>query len=173
VLLETARLRLRPFRPSDAPFVLAQLNQPSFVEHIGDRGVRTLEDAERWLREGPLASYAARGHGLLAVEALEREVVIGTCGLIRREGLPAVDLGYAFLPEHWGRGYAVEAARAVRDHGHRALGLTRILAIVSPGNARSIRVLERVDFRLVGPLRLPGEAEEVACYEWNAGGGPG
>jgi len=168
VHLVTARLRLRPFTLGDAPFILDLLNQPSFIAHIGDRGVRTLAQAARYLAEGPLASYAAHGLGLLAVEEAATGALAGMCGLIRRATLPAVDLGYAFLPGFWGHGYAVEAAAAVVDHGHRVLGLTRLLAIVSPGNAASIRVLQKLGFHAEGALRLPGETEDVACYAWDA-----
>ena len=168
--LTTPRLRLRPFTPLDAPYVLQALNEPSFVEHIGDRGVRTLDDAARWLRDGPLASYAANGFGLLAVEERAGGATIGMCGLVRRAGLPAVDLGYALLPAAWGRGYAEEAATAVRDEAHRVLGLGRLLAITSPENAPSIRVLLKLGFRAEGAVRLPGGERDLALYAWEARG---
>jgi [ribosomal protein S5]-alanine N-acetyltransferase len=172
VTLDTERLRLRPFTLADAPYVLAQLNQPSFLEQIGDRGVRTLEQAEAWLRSGPWPSYAAHGHGLLAVEERATGQVVGMCGLLKREALPEPDLGYAFLPGAWGRGYATEAARAVLLHAGHVLGLARVLAIVSPGNAPSIRVLEKLGFRRDGSLRLPGETADVARFAWSAPGEP-
>ena len=164
--LRTDRLHLRPFTGEDAPFALALLNEPSFLRWIGDKGVRDLEGARAYLQGGPLASYARHGHGLLAVDRLDSGATLGMCGLLKRDHLEAPDLGYAFLPAAWGQGFAFEAARAVVDHGHRDLGLRRILALVTPGNAPSIRLLERLAFRSEGLIRLPGEDEGVACFAW-------
>lgn len=167
MILTTPRLQLRPLTEADAPFALALLNEPSFLANIGDKGVRDLAQARAYLREGPLASYAAHGHGLLAVVDRGRGITLGLCGLLRREGLPAPDLGYAFLPAHGGRGFATEAGRAVRDHGHRELGFRRLLALVTPGNTPSLRVLAKLGFRAEGSLRLPGEGADVACFAWD------
>lgn len=160
--IETPRLRLRPFVPADAPFILRLLNEPSFIANIADKGVRSLADAERYLRDGPLASYAAHGHGLWQVEARESRTPMGMCGLIRRDTLPEVDLGYAFLPEFWGRGFAREAASACVDHAREALRLPGLLAIVSPGNDASIRLLEALGFARTGMMELtPGDPVAV------------
>lgn len=150
--LETERLAIRPLAPSDAPFILRLLNEPSFIRNIADKGVRTLEAAEAYLREGPQASYARHGHGLWLVEDRGSGAPMGMCGLIRRDSLPEVDLGYAFLPEYWGRGFAREAASACLAHGRDALGLPGLLAIVSPGNAPSIRLLESLGFARTGMM---------------------
>ena len=166
--LATARLDLRPFTMADAPFVLGLLNEPSFHRWIGDKGVRDLDGARAYLQGGPLASYARHGHGLLAVMHRDSGEPLGMCGLLKRDHLEVPDLGYAFLPGAWGRGFALEAARAVVAHGAHELGLTRVLAIVTPGNAPSIRLLERLDFRSEGLRRLPGEEEAVACFAWTA-----
>jgi [ribosomal protein S5]-alanine N-acetyltransferase len=161
--LETERLLLRPFALADAPFILRLLNEPSFIEHIADKGVRTLEGAEGYLREGPLASYAAHGHGLWMVAHGETGAPMGMCGLIKRDTLPEVDLGYAFVPEYWGLGFAREAARACLAWGREHLGLTGLLAIVSPGNTRSIGLLEDLGFVPNGTLEhAPGDV--VAVY---------
>ena len=160
--IETERLRIRPFTLADAPFALRLLNEPSFIEHIADKGVRTLAQAETYLAEGPLASYAARGHGLWLVEHRVTAAPMGMCGLIRRDTLPEVDLGYAFLPEYWGLGFAREAARACLAWGRESLGLEAVLAIVTSTNAASIRLLEDLDFRRTGSLELaPGDPVEV------------
>ena len=162
--IETPRLRLRPFTLADAPFALRLLNEPSFLEHIGDKGVRDLEGARGYLESGPLASYAKHGHGLLAVELKETGQTIGMCGLLKRYNLDEPDLGYAFLPEAWGRGLALEAARAVMDDAKRE----RLLAIVSQANGPSIRLLEKLAFRFERLAALYEGEPDVAVYAWAA-----
>ena len=151
----TERLRLRLLVPEDAPFILELLNEPAFIRNIADKGVRTLEDARGYLVNGPMASYARHGFGLFAVELKESGQPLGICGLIRREGLADVDVGYAFLERHWGRGFAVEAAAATLAYGMNQLGLARIVAITAPGNQDSIRVLERIGMRFERLIELP------------------
>ena len=163
-MLTTERLTLSPFTLDDDAFILRLLNEPSFIANIADRGVRTLEDARAYLSNGPIASYAANGFGLWRVSLREGGPPIGMCGLIRRPGLADVDLGYALLPEHTGHGYAVEAARAALDYGRAALGLARIVAIVSPDNDRSARVLEKLGFVRDGTFRLPGDTLDLLFF---------
>jgi len=160
-IIETPRLRIRRLRDDDAPFILELLNTPGFLQHIGDRQVRDLDGALRYLQQGPYASHARHGHGLDGVELKASGALIGMCGLLRRETLDAPDIGYAFLPEYEGRGYASEAAAAVLRHGREALGIARIVAIVSPGNAASMRVLEKLGLRRDGSVTLPGQAPAV------------
>lgn len=140
--LETPRLTLRRLQFEDAAFLIDLLNQPSFIENIGDRGVRTIEDAHRYLREGPMAMYEKFGFGLWHT-ARKDGVPVGMCGLLKRDNLPDADVGYAFLPQFWGNGFAHEAAAATLTHGARKFGLTRVLGVVSEGNTSSIRVLEK------------------------------
>ncbi|MFN7959184.1 MAG: GNAT family N-acetyltransferase [Holophagaceae bacterium] len=162
----TERLVLRPFVPGDAPFILRLLNEPSFIEHIADKGVRTLEQAADYLAQGPLASYAAHGHGLWMVQHRTTGNPMGMCGLIKRDTLPELDLGYAFVPEFWGLGYAREAAGACVAWGRDHLGLGGLLAIVSPGNMASIRLLEDLAFRRTGSMTYaPGDEVEVFRLE--------
>jgi len=163
-VLETPRLVLREFTHGDDAFVLRLLNEPSWLRFIGDRGVRTLEDARRYLDDGPFRSYATNGFGLWCVEPRESGAPLGMCGLIRRDTLPDVDVGFAFLPEAWGRGYAMEAASAVLAHARDALGLRRVLAITDPENAASIRVLERIGMRREGTVRMPGETLDLLLF---------
>ena len=167
--LDTPRLRLRPFTPADAPFALRLLNEPSFLHYIGDKQVRTETDALRYLETGPLASYTRHGHGLMAVELKATGSPIGMCGLLKRDNLDHPDLGYAFLPEAWGQGYALEAGRAVMDQAERALGFTRILAVVSPDNEPSIRLLEKLGFKFENLIALYPDEPEVARYAWEPG----
>lgn len=160
--LLTERLIIRPFTQADAPFLLRLLNEPSFIDNIADKGVRTLAQAEEYLRTGPLASYATHGLGLCMVQHRDTGNPMGMCGLIRRDTLPEVDLGYAFCPEFWGLGYAREAAEACLAWGRKSLGLKAVLAIVSPGNASSIRLLEGLAFKRQSSLELtPGDVVDL------------
>jgi len=163
-VLETDRLTVRHFTLEDAPFVLRLLNEPSFLANIGDKGVRNEEDAQRYLRDGPLASYAAHGFGLSAVQLAATGELIGMCGLLQRPTLDAPDLGYAFLPEHWGSGYAVEAADGVVAHARDELGITTLLAITSLDNEASIRVLRRVGYHEIGEVTLEGATSPVRLF---------
>jgi RimJ/RimL family protein N-acetyltransferase len=165
--LSTARLRIAPFTLDDAAFIVELLNDPEWLAHIGDRNVRTLDDARRYLREGPLTSQQRHGFALWAVrrrDASTDAAPIGMCGLIRREGLDDVDIGYAFMPAARGQGLAREAAAAVLRHGFEHLGLQRIVAITSPDNAPSVRVLESIGMRYERRLRLPGRDDESLLY---------
>lgn len=169
-LLSTERLQLRQLTDSDddAHFTLALLNDPDFHRYIGDRGVRTLEDARGYNQRGPIAMYRDRGYGMYRVE-LQDGTPIGQCGLLKRDGLDDVDIGFAFLPEYRGRGYALEAAQAVMNWGESVLALTRIVAIASPDNRASIGLLERLGLRRERMIRLPGGTENLILMGWDAG----
>jgi ribosomal-protein-alanine N-acetyltransferase len=162
--LATARLRIRELAAADAPFMLALLNEPSFIANIGDRGVRTLDDARGYLDRGPLSSYRRHGFGLYLVELGADGTPIGICGILRREELPNPDLGFAFLPAYWKQGYAYESATAIRRHARETLGIRRLLAIVNPANAPSIRLLERLGFRFESTTRRGNEDRPVNLY---------
>lgn len=137
--LATERLTLRQLNDDDAPFILTLLNDPDFISYIGDRAVRTLDDARAYIRNGPVASYAQHGYGLWRVAQAGIDTSIGMCGLINRAGLPDPDIGYAYLPEFRGKGYAVEAAAATLAFARDRLKLTRLLAITSMDNGRSAK----------------------------------
>jgi RimJ/RimL family protein N-acetyltransferase len=162
-VLETARLALRRFTLEDDVFILELVNDPSFVRHIGDKGVRSKDDARRYIHDGPLASYERFGFGLYAVELRAGEP-IGMCGILKRDALPDPDLGFAFLPRYWSKGYALESVAAVLADARERHGLTRLLAITSQDNARSIALLEKVDFRFERMARLSEGAAEVRVY---------
>jgi ribosomal-protein-alanine N-acetyltransferase len=164
VVLETARLTLRRLTPEDAVFMLGLLNDPSFLLNIGDRGVRTLEGARAYLASGPIASYAAHGFGLYLVETKPSGTPAGICGLLKRPELEDVDLGFAFLPRFWSRGYAVEAARGVQVYARDVLGLDRLIAIAAPENAASRRVLEALGFASAGTVTLRADAAPLALF---------
>lgn len=164
VVLETERLRLRHVEPQDAAFVLELVNEPSWLRFIGDRGVRNLEDARAFIDNGPRKMYAQHGFGLLAVERKDDAVPMGLCGLIRRDTLPDVDIGFAFLPRFWGQGYAQEAAAATLQYAREVQHLGRVVAIAKPDNDASDKLLRRIGLRLEGTIRLPGSDEELNYY---------
>lgn len=145
--LHTERLTIRPFTEDDAAFILELVNDAQWLRFIGDKQVRNLDDARRYLRDGPLAMMARRGHALGCVERRSDGQAIGMCGLLKRDSLDDVDLGFAFLPAGRGQGCAREAAAAVVEHGLRTLGLPRIVAITDPDNQASARVLEAAGLR--------------------------
>jgi ribosomal-protein-alanine N-acetyltransferase len=165
IVLETDRLLLRHFEPEDAEFILRLLNEPSFLQNIGDRGVRTLEQASRYLLEGPIRDYERRGYGVYRVVIKESQRPAGLCGLIKRDQFDDVDIGYAFLPEFWSQGFALEAAAAVLDFAWRSVGLEKVIALVSPGNAGSIKLLGKLGFSFSRSARMKPDASEVSVYE--------
>jgi RimJ/RimL family protein N-acetyltransferase len=164
LVLETQRLRLRHLTPDDAPFMLTLLNDPSFLANIGDKGIRTLEQARRFLLDSHIASYARHGYGHYLVERKDTGEPIGTCGLINRSFIGEIDIGFAYLPASWSRGYATEAATAVMDHAQRILAIEGIVAVVSPHNRGSIRVLEKLGLRLAGQTQLAQDGEWLHLY---------
>ncbi len=161
--LHSPRLTLRHFVEDDAPFILELMNEPAFHRYIGDRGLRSLDDARRYLRESPIASYARNGYGLLHVSSNESGLPIGMCGLVRREGLPGPDIGFAISKAHEGKGYATEASVAVIDYCRQHLGITNIYGITQPNNERSIRTLQKLGLRWLEtrPLLEDGPALHV------------
>lgn len=163
-VLQTARLRLRHFERRDAAFILELLNEPSWVANIGERHVRDLAQAEAWIEEKLVAVYARLGFGFWAVERQEDGALLGMCGLIRRDTLPAADLGYAFVPRAWGRGYAREAAAACLHHARAALGLAEVLAITGPDNQASQRLLADLGFTLRETTVLAGETRQTQVW---------
>jgi RimJ/RimL family protein N-acetyltransferase len=159
-VLTTERLSLRQFSVDDSGFMLRLLNEPSFLKNIGDKGVRTLADARSYLLDGAIASYAKFGFGAWMVENQESGTPMGMCGLLKRDALEDFDIGYAFLPEFWSRGYALEAASGVLSYARDTLGLERVAAITQVDNESSIRLLKKLGFAFEGFIRLsPGDPE--------------
>ena len=163
-ILETERLLLRQFSTGDAEFILELLNEPSFIQNIGDRGIHTLADASSYILSGPVASYAKNGFGLYLVLSKETDESIGMCGLIKRDGLDDVDIGYALLPRFWSRGYAVESALAVKAYAKDVIGLKRIVAITDPTNEGSIRVLEKLGLSFEKMIKLSEDDIELKLF---------
>ena len=167
MVVETSRLRLRRLSVDDADFILKLLNEPSFIQNIGDRHVRTIEEARAYILNGPVASYEKHGFGLWLVETKEAGAHIGICGLLKREVLEDVDIGYALLPEFWSKGYALESASAVLSYAREELRLQRVLAVVNPKNQSSIRLLEKIGFEFEKMVRLSEDAPEIKLFAAN------
>jgi len=162
--LNTERLLVRGFDTNDAEFILELLNQPSFIQFIGDKGVRSVDDARNYITTGPIESYRRHGFGLYLVELKDRKVPIGMCGVLKRESLPDPDLGFAFLPEYWGKGYAFEAASAALDQARDFFKLARILAITNPDNDASIKLLATLGFQFERVMKLSTDSDEVKLF---------
>jgi|SRR5215213_1585677 len=164
IVLETERLFLREFSLEDAGFIVTLLNEPSFLRFIGDKKVRDIAGAQQYILNGPSASYKQHGFGLYAVELKESRTPIGMCGLLKRKELADVDIGFAFLPDFWNRGFALEAAAAVMKHAEVTLKLKRIVAITSLDNDSSIKLLERLGFTFEGVIKLSADGEDVKLF---------
>jgi [ribosomal protein S5]-alanine N-acetyltransferase len=168
-VLDTERLSLRRLVPSDDAFILRLLNDPGWIRYIGDRGVRTVEAARAYLEARMLSQYATYGFGLWMVESRAGGEPMGICGLVKRDTLPLPDLGFAFMPAYRGQGFAYESALAVRDYATGVLGISRLLAITSPVNESSARLLERLGF--VAECRMPWAGDDkdpVTVYAFPA-----
>ncbi|MFO1253915.1 MAG: GNAT family N-acetyltransferase [Inhella sp.] len=162
--IETPRLRLCPLGPQHAAFMLRLLNEPSWLQFIGDRGVHNLADAERYIREGPMASVARHGFGFAAAECRHSGQALGMCGLTQRDYLDAPDLGFAFLPEHCGQGLAHEAAAATLQQGLQVLRLPRILATTRDENLASQKLLTKLGLRFERHFPHPDGSRQLRLY---------
>ena len=165
-VVETDRLILRRVEVEDSEFILDLLNDPSWVRYIGDRGVRTLDEARDYILKTLVAMYERLGFGLYLVELKDERIPIGICGLIKRDSLEDVDLGFAFLPKFRRHGYAYESASAVVEHGRRTFGLNRLVAITTPDNYDSVRLLEKLGFSFERMVKLSGDSEEISLFAW-------
>ncbi|BCB03673.1 GNAT family N-acetyltransferase [Bacillus sp. KH172YL63] len=162
-IAETERLMLRWVETDDAGFILTLLNEPGWLKYIGDKGIRTLEDAEKYILNGPKAMYQREGFGLFLVERKVDYVPIGLCGLIKRDGLEDVDIGFAFLEARQSQGFAYEAALAVISFS-KDKGLNRLVAITTKDNTASSNLLEKLGMKHEGYVVLPHDCEELKKY---------
>jgi RimJ/RimL family protein N-acetyltransferase len=161
VLIKTRRLLLRNIDATDADFILRLLNEPAFIRFIGDRKVRSLDDARQYIAAGPQASYQRHGFGLFLVEHQQSHARLGICGLLKRDNLEDVDLGFAIACDYEGQGIAYEAATACLEFAQQSCSLARLVAITLPENTRSLRLLERLGFAFERRMTMPGATEEV------------
>jgi len=166
-IAETQRLLLRRLTPDDADLMLAIWNDPAFMEHVGDRGIRTTEQARQAIGDTVLTLYETYGYGPYCMVRKDDAQRIGICGLFRRETLPHPDLGFAVLPMYRGEGFVLEAARAVVLHAREGLGIKTLTAIVSPLNKASVSLLEKLGLNFQRGITMPGEKEEIGLYSMN------
>lgn len=164
IILETERLVLRELTTDDAEFILELVNDPSWLQFIGDKGVRNLYDARQYIINGPMASYAQNGFGLYLVQLKDTGTSIGMCGLVKRDTLPDADIGFALLPQFWAQGYAYESAAAVLGYARETLGRKRILAITSSDNEASAKVLGKIGLKFERMIRLTEDAPEIKLF---------
>jgi ribosomal-protein-alanine N-acetyltransferase len=162
-VIRTERLVLRQLELLDAAFILELLNEAAFLKFIGDKGVRTLDDAREYILKGPIDSYERHGFGLFAA-CLRDGTPTGICGLVKRDGLADVDVGFAFLSRHCSRGYAAESASAVLLHATRVLRLQRVVAITSSDNLGSIAVLQKIGLEFERMIRLAEHGPELKLF---------
>jgi RimJ/RimL family protein N-acetyltransferase len=162
-VVETERLALRHVEPDDAPFILELLNEPGWLRYIGDKGVHSIADAHRYLESGPLDMYRRLGFGLYLVRRKSDSASIGLCGLIKRDALEFVDIGFAFLARVGGQGYAIEAAHAMLLHAQN-LGLQRLMAITTIDNYASQKVLHKLGMHYERQMRMPNDSEPLSVY---------
>lgn len=163
-IIETERLSLRLFAEDDAEFVYQLVNEPGWIQNIGDRGVRTIDDGRQFITNKLAAGYARFGFGLYLVELKETGESIGMSGLVKRDSLEDVDIGFAFLEKFWSKGYAFESASAVLDYAQNTLRLKRIAAIVAPDNRGSIKLLEKLGLHFERMIKMPGEDKEIKFF---------
>lgn len=164
IIAQTSRLLLRELEEGDAAFILKLLNEPSFLRYIGDKGARTPEDARRYIQDGPRSSYAQNGFGLYLVQTQAGGERIGICGLVKREALFDVDIGFAFLPAFWSQGYALEACQSVMHLARSRFRIERVVAITSRDNESSMRLLRKIGLDFERTMNLPGQSESVNLF---------
>ncbi|HCT29370.1 MAG TPA: hypothetical protein DIW31_01235 [Bacteroidales bacterium] len=164
IVFETKRLILREFTESDAEFIITLLNSPGWLKYIGDRNVKTIIQAKNYLIEGPLKSYHVNKFGLSMVELKESNKPIGMCGLLKRDYLDNPDIGFAFLPEYEGFGYAFEIASATLEYAKEEYQISNIMAITVPSNTRSIKLLERLGLRFLKNITIPPSSEVLMLF---------
>ncbi|UXI70067.1 GNAT family N-acetyltransferase [Tahibacter amnicola] len=164
LVLHTERLTLRHLDESDADFIFELVTDPAWLRYIGDKGVRNRDDACAYIRNGPMAMIAAKGFGLYCVTSRDTGEALGICGLIKRDTLADVDLGFAFLPRYRAMGFAREAAAATLVHAREDIGLRRLVAIVSPQNSASASLLCKIGFSFETRTRLSAGDHDVDLY---------
>ena len=165
IILNTERLTLREFHLDDAQFIIRLVNSPDWIKFIGDRNIKTVEQAEEYLTAGPLKSYAVYGFGLNVVELTESNIPIGMCGIIKRDSLERPDIGFAFLPEYFGKGYGFEIASATLGYAVQVLRIPSICAITVANNTASIRLIEKLGLTIEKTFQYPDTGEELQLYK--------
>lgn len=165
--IKTARLVIRPLNTDDDEFIFRLLNTPEWLEFIEDRQIHNIADAQKYIVEKIHKNYEGYGIGLQLVFLVSIQKPIGICGLIKREGLDDLDIGFAFLPEFYGSGYALESAKASLDYGFNELKCNRIVAITTENNIRSRNVLEKIGLQFEKFFFMEGDPDELMLYSLN------
>jgi RimJ/RimL family protein N-acetyltransferase len=164
MIVETKRLLLRKITIEDAAFVLRLVNEPSFVSNIGDKGLKNLNDAERFILKGYWTNQEHSGYGMFLVELKGEGDSIGGCGLLYRKVLDVTDIGFAFLPEYWNRGFAYEAAAAILKYGHTTLEIKKIVGLTSADNLGSIKLLKKLGMDFEKTVKMSDDDPETFLY---------
>ena len=164
MIVETQRLILREITIEDAKFLLRLANEPSFVSNIGDKGLRNLKDAERFILDGYWTNQELPGYGMFLVELKAGGIPIGGCGLLYRKALDVTDIGFAFLPEYWNRGFAYEAAEAILKYGHSTLGVDKIVGLTSADNYSSIKLLKKLGMEFEKTVKMSDDDPGTVLY---------
>lgn len=162
---ETERLIIKLVDIDDAEFLLKLLNTEKWLKNIGDRNIHNLEDAQRYVREKNLPQIERLGFGNAVVILKSDNEKIGTVGLYDREGIDGVDIGFAFLEEHEGKGYAYEAAKKIMDAGINEFDIKKVSAITLPENSSSIKLIEKLGLKFKEVVRIPNDTEDLNLYE--------
>lgn len=163
-IFETERLNVREFNENDKEFIFTLLNSPGWLKFIGDRNIKTLEDARLYIVNSPMFSYHKFGFGPYLVELKGSAIPIGMCSLIKRDTLDDVDIGFAFLSEYSGKAYAFEASKALLDYAKKDLNLKKLVAITNQDNIASINLLKKLGFKSEGAIKIQGEEEELFFF---------
>ncbi len=162
--IETPRLRIRELSLEDAAFILRLVSEPAFIANIGDKGLRTQEDARYFISTGPWTHQRKRGYGQFLVELKEDHKPVGICGILFRESLAVSDVGFAILEEYRGSGLASEAAGAIMNYGRIELQIEEIVGLTSADNIPSIRVLEKLGMRFEKMVKMSDDDAGTALY---------
>lgn len=160
-ILETNRLQVMEFSAEDAPFILELVNEPAWIEFIGDKNVKNLKDAAKYINEKLRQSYVENGFGLFKVVLKPSKETVGMCGLVKRQGLAHVDIGFAFLNKHRRNGYAFESANAILKYAKKDLNLEKVIAITNPQNEVSGKLLEKLGFKFESMINLSQDGKDV------------
>ena len=167
LVIETPRLKIRWLEVGDAAFIYTLVNDPAWIRYIGDKNVSNLEDAKTYIETGPVEMYRKLGFGLNHVSLKQDGTPIGICGLLKRETLADVDIGFALLPEYRRQGYAFEAATAILEHGRTRLGIERIVAILTPDNLASAKLLCKLGFEFENSYQKEPDLDKLDLYVFN------
>ena len=164
-IIETERLRLREFNSTDGELIFELLNSQGWLKYIGSRSIATIDDAVNYIETKLQKGYRESGFGFYLVELKATGVKTGMCGLVKREGLDDVDIGFALLPQYENKGYAYESSMAVIQYAKNKLKINKLAAITMPSNFTSVKLLEKLGMKFDKKISLPGDPEELFLYK--------